>query len=140
MSYESASKLPFHDPSDIVKYGPRYFRQNPNQNGNTATVHKRKESEIASTGHKRGESLDTLHKRNDSQEKPVDLPAEYIISLSSIENPAVCGLDICAETYNLIHLTQSHLNMAELRYLQNQREAAIAFWTEARDQLLFFFL
>lgn len=140
LHYDTVARLSYFEASDLAKYGPgkRPVEKPPESTKSTPAQpqsgHKRSDS---LTGHKRSDSQDSAsHKRNDSTEEhktPAD-PTEYYISYEKIENPAVCGLDIYAETYDMIPLTQAHLNMAEIRYLKGDEEIAIAFWKEARDQ------
>eukprot|EP01087_Luapelamoeba_hula_P007472 TRINITY_DN1836_c0_g1_i1.p1 TRINITY_DN1836_c0_g1~~TRINITY_DN1836_c0_g1_i1.p1 ORF type:complete len:2622 (-),score=441.85 TRINITY_DN1836_c0_g1_i1:2-7072(-) len=65
---------------------------------------------------------------------------DIIVSFDSIENPAKIALDICADTCSVMLMLTGYMNMAELRYLQDQLTDALAFWRECRDQVLILFM
>eukprot|EP01117_Protostelium_nocturnum_P012758 TRINITY_DN4720_c0_g1_i1.p1 TRINITY_DN4720_c0_g1~~TRINITY_DN4720_c0_g1_i1.p1 ORF type:complete len:2345 (+),score=886.19 TRINITY_DN4720_c0_g1_i1:144-7178(+) len=65
---------------------------------------------------------------------------DFYISFEKIENPALCGLDISAETFDPLLISQSFMNMAELKYLQGETETAIAFWNECKELIVNIFM
>eukprot|EP01114_Cavostelium_apophysatum_P005299 TRINITY_DN1611_c0_g1_i1.p1 TRINITY_DN1611_c0_g1~~TRINITY_DN1611_c0_g1_i1.p1 ORF type:complete len:1238 (+),score=381.57 TRINITY_DN1611_c0_g1_i1:3322-7035(+) len=69
-----------------------------------------------------------------------EVKKDFFISFDRIENPAMCALDICADIGNPLLIGKSYMNMAELRYLQGDTDAAFAFWTECKDQLFQLFM
>ncbi|EFA86624.1 hypothetical protein PPL_00425 [Heterostelium album PN500] len=84
---------------------------------------------------------DDKNKRNKKKEEPAKPPGsppmvelkEFYISFEIIENPAILAMDINIDTCNVIQLLRNYMNMAELRYLQGDRDLAISYWTECRN-------
>ncbi|KYQ89246.1 hypothetical protein DLAC_09901 [Tieghemostelium lacteum] len=58
---------------------------------------------------------------------------EFYITLELIENPAVLALDINIDTCNILLLQRNYMNMAELKFLQGDRELAISYWNECKQ-------
>ncbi|PRP78521.1 hypothetical protein PROFUN_13578 [Planoprotostelium fungivorum] len=71
---------------------------------------------------------------------PLTEKKEFFVSIEKIENPALCALEICAETFDPIIMAQSFMNMAELKYLQGEQETAVAFWTECKELIMSLFM
>ena len=65
---------------------------------------------------------------------------DFVISHEKIEGPARIAMDLAADTANILLVFRTYLNMAELRYLQDRKDSALAFWCECKDLLfqLFF--
>ncbi|KAF2078028.1 hypothetical protein CYY_000666 [Polysphondylium violaceum] len=58
---------------------------------------------------------------------------EVYISYELIENPAVLALDINVDTVNILLLLRNYMNMAELKFLQGDRDLAISYWSECKN-------
>eukprot|EP01133_Synstelium_polycarpum_P011962 gene11962-13942_t len=58
---------------------------------------------------------------------------EFYISFELIENPATLAIDINVDTCNILQLLKNYMNMAELKFLQGDRDLAISYWSESRN-------
>ncbi|EGC34039.1 hypothetical protein DICPUDRAFT_153830 [Dictyostelium purpureum] len=87
---------------------------------------------------KRKMKKDSLRSSTNSTDSASSNPAtqtlkEFYISFELIENPAILAMDINIDTCNILLLFRSYMNMAELKFLQGDRDLAISYWNECRN-------
>ncbi|GAM25504.1 hypothetical protein SAMD00019534_086790 [Acytostelium subglobosum LB1] len=80
--------------------------------------------------HKRGKAK-AAAEADTAAVKPAS--GDFYITLDMIENPSTVAMDVNINTCNILQLLRTYMNMAELRFLQGDRDLAISYWTEARN-------
>eukprot|EP00727_Mastigamoeba_balamuthi_P013496 m51a1_g877 hypothetical protein (2159) ;mRNA; r:872897-880908 len=71
-----------------------------------------------------------------SSPAPSPAPKEFVLSTDVIESPATLAMDIASDTCYLPLLPSCLLSMAELRILQGEKEASLAYLKECKDLVL----
>eukprot|EP01094_Clydonella_sp_ATCC50884_P029158 TRINITY_DN9038_c0_g1_i1.p1 TRINITY_DN9038_c0_g1~~TRINITY_DN9038_c0_g1_i1.p1 ORF type:complete len:1772 (-),score=512.93 TRINITY_DN9038_c0_g1_i1:20-5335(-) len=67
-------------------------------------------------------------------------PAKFVITCAHISGPATLALNIATELSDPLTTLKSYLNIAELRFLEEDTAGAFRYWSECRDALVSLFL